>query len=280
MDKIEPLGDVLAFYDSHPINESQILEKLELEGIAPDAITASDLSRHDQDHYGGLPSNDALAELARIGPGCHVLDVCSGMGGPARYFADRLGCRVTGIDLNTERVAAARRLTALVGLDDRVRFENANALAMPFDDATFDVVVSQEGFCHIPDKQRLVAECGRVLKPGGRIAFTDILVTDRMTQETRDRLSRGMAFHDLATEADYRAALERAGCEVVEVVDLGETWRDILADRLAMYRSLEDQTVARYGRAHFDKWDEAYSFFVGLYRTGELGGGRFLARRR
>ncbi len=61
---------------------------------------------------------------------------------------------------------------------------------------------------------------------------------------------------------------------------MSDEWRVILIDRLAMYRSLKDQTIERFGSTHFTKWDNAYSFFVGLYETGELGGGRFLARRK
>ena len=120
----------------------------------------------------------------------------------------------------------------------------------------------------------------RVLKPGGRMAFTDVLTTDRTSEETRARLQREMTFQELGSSESYRRALERERCVVVETHDVSDEWRVILADRLAMYRSLKDQTVGRYGEAHFDKWDAAYGFFVGLYETGELGGGRFLARRR
>ncbi len=77
----------------------------------------------------------------------------------------------------------------------------------------------------------------------------------------------------------YRRLLEHEGCTVLAAEDLSAPWTAILVDRLAMYRSLKDQTVTRFGADHFQKWDDAYSFFVGRYETGELGGGRFLARR-
>ena len=57
-----------------------------------------------------------------------MLDVCSGMGGPARYLAHRLGCRVTGLDITESRYQGALRLTPLVGLDDLVDFRLGNAL--------------------------------------------------------------------------------------------------------------------------------------------------------
>jgi ubiquinone/menaquinone biosynthesis C-methylase UbiE len=270
---------VLEFYDTHPINEQQIVEKLRRDGFDPAEVTEDILQNYDQDHYGGVEANDKLASLAGIDDDCHVLDVCCGMGGPSRYLAHNYGCRVTGIDFTESRVDGARRLAAITGLDDRVNFETANALDMPFADRTFDVLISQEAFCHIPDKDQLMAQCARVLKPGGRIAFTDILRTDKTGEGTRARLQQEMAFQELGSMENYRHALKREGCEVVEIQDVSDEWRVILAERLAMYRSLKGQTVERFGEAHFLKWDSAYSFFVGLYEFGELSGGRFLARR-
>ncbi len=273
------MGAVVNFYDTHPINERQIIGKLQHDNIDLDNVTEDILQNYDQDHFGGVAANDALASIAGIDRNCHVLDVCCGMGGPSRYLAHNYGCRVTGIDLAESRIDGATRLTSMTGLDDRVEFRNANALDMPFAEATFDIVISQEAFCHVPDKDRLIAQCVRVLKPGGRIAFTDILVTGSTRGETRARLQQEMTFQELASVQSYRHALEREGCPVLKHRDLSDEWRVILADRLVMYRSLKDQTIDRFGEAHFARWDNAYSFFVGLYETGELGGGRFLARR-
>ena len=270
---------VSEFYDMHPISEQQIIEMRRLSGTDLSNVTEDILQDHDQDHFGGVAANDALAVLANIDESCHVLDLCCGLGGPSRYLAHNYGCRVTGIDLTESRVLGARRLTELAGLDDLVTFEAANALDLSFADKSFDVLVSQEAFCHIPDKARLIAQCVRVLKPGGRLTFTDILATDRTDRETRSRLQREMTFQELGSTEGYRALLEGNGCDVQEIQDVSNEWRDILVERLAMYRSLRDQTVERFGESHFTKWDAAYSFFVGLYQTGDLGGARFLARR-
>jgi SAM-dependent methyltransferase len=201
------------------------------------------------------------------------------MGGPSRYLAHKYRCRVTGIDLTESRIEGAKRLTAMAGLDNWVTFRCANALDLPFGDQQFDVVISQEAFCHIPDKDRLIAECVRVLRPGGRMTFTDVLANDSTTEATRERLKRDMTFVELGSLNTYSNQLEGEGCVIVETQDVSDEWRVILVDRLAMYRSLKDQTVQRFGSSHFANWDNAYSFFVGLYETGELSGGRILARR-
>ncbi|MBT3331284.1 MAG: methyltransferase domain-containing protein [Rhodospirillaceae bacterium] len=270
---------VSEWYDVHPINEQQILEKLEQDDVDTSQLSEDILQNYDQDHFGGVEANDELARLAGLDENCHLLDVCSGMGGPARYQAHNYGCRVTGIDLTESRVAGAIRLTEMVGLSDRVTFQCANALDNHFPDRSFDVVISQEAFCHIPKKSKLVNECVRVLKTGGRMAFTDIVKRDRMTDQARDRLQNEMMFTELETQAGYGRLLEREGCKVMEMQDVSEHWAEILVARLAMYRSLRSQTVAHFGAAHFEKWDNAYDHFVGLVKTGELGGCRFLARR-
>jgi ubiquinone/menaquinone biosynthesis C-methylase UbiE len=275
----EGIGAVVRFYETHPINEQQILHDLARDGVALEGLSEDVLQRYDQDHFGGLEAVDRLADQAGIGPQTHVLDVCSGIGGPARYLAQHRGCRVTGLDITASRHDSALRLTELVGLGHLVDFRLGNALEMPFGDASFDVVIGQEAFCHVPDKPRLIAECARVVRPGGLIAFTDILRRAAMAPDSFARLQREMTFLSLESLDGYAALLSANGCQVVVQDDLSEWWTGILVRRLAMYRSLEQTTVARFGAAHFQRWDETYAFFVGLFAKGELGGGRLVARR-
>lgn len=270
---------VVAFYDAHPINEEQILHCLQARGIALQGLTQETLQEFDQDHFGGTAANDILAQAAGLQHAHHVLDVCSGMGGPARYLAHRHGCRVTGLDFTLSRHEGAQHLTRMVGLEHLVDFRHGNALEMPFADASFDVVVGQEAWCHVPDKPRLIAECTRVLKPGGMIAFTDILRRDALTPAEMERLQREMTFPTLETLDGYQALLEARDCPLLHRDDLSEEWARILIARLAMYRSLRTETVRRFGEAHFARWDGTYAFFVGLYGQGKLGGGRFVARK-
>ncbi|HYZ27357.1 MAG TPA: methyltransferase domain-containing protein [Geminicoccaceae bacterium] len=279
MGQQEQLRSVVHFYETHPINEQQILHDLARDGITLEGLTEEILKDYDQDHFGGLEAVDILAEKAGIGSPSRVLDVCSGMGGPARYLAHRLGCRVTGLELTKSRHEGAVRLTALVGLDHLVDFRLGNALDMPFADATFDVVIGQEAFAHVPDKPRLIAECARVVRPGGTIAFTDILRREALSAAEFARLRRAMTFQSLESLEGYGELLTDCGCAVIAREDLSAWWSEVLKRRLEMYRSLEDTTVAKFGAAHFQKWDETYAFFVGLFAAGRLGGGRFVARR-
>jgi SAM-dependent methyltransferase len=134
------------------------------------------LSALDQFHSRGLAATAELAKLVGITAGMSVLDVGSGIGGPARFLAATHGCRVTGVDLSEPFVEAARYLTERTGQSERVSFETASALVLPFDDSRFDAVLLQHVAMNIPDRARLYREIRRVLRPGGKFATFDVVM--------------------------------------------------------------------------------------------------------
>jgi SAM-dependent methyltransferase len=285
---------ILDFYDRHPISESQVLDAVRRargvsspgeglsspgEGGADGTLTADDLYPFDQDHYGGLGAVDALARRAGITRASLVLDICAGLGGPARFLASRRGCRVVGVELHPGRAAGMQRLSRLVGLGRMVRVVRGDATTLPFGAARFDACMSQEALLHVADKAAVLAEARRVLVPGGRLAFSDWIAHPGLGDLERARLEDWMAAVTLQSLDGYRALLGRAGFGGVEAEDLTDEWRAILRERLAMYRALREQTVRRLGEARYREYDALYAFFVGLVETGKLGGGRFSATR-
>jgi sarcosine/dimethylglycine N-methyltransferase len=268
---------VVDFYDRHPINETQVLESARARGKDPRALGPEDLWEWDQDHYGGLQAVEALARRATIRGGMEVLDVCAGLGGPARVLAYRFGARVTGVDLTHSRCAAGVRLTALVRLSPLVRLLRADAQALPFRAGAFDAAVSQEGLLHVPDKAAVLRECARVLRPGARLAFSDWIARPRLEENERTRLRDWMAAVSLQSVDGYRELLARAGFAGIEAEELSSEWIGILRERLRMYRSMREHTVARLGQARYDEYNQLYAFFVGLVEAGKLGGARLSA---
>ncbi|OHV62634.1 SAM-dependent methyltransferase [Mesorhizobium sp. LCM 4577] len=134
------------------------------------------LATLDQFHTRGLAATAELANLAVITAGMSVLDVGSGVGGPARFLAETYGCQVTGLDLSEPFVEAARYLTARTGQDDKVSFETGSALALPFEDGMFDAALLQHVAMNIADRPLLYREIRRVLKPGGKFATFDVVL--------------------------------------------------------------------------------------------------------
>jgi ubiquinone/menaquinone biosynthesis C-methylase UbiE len=268
------------FYDRHPISEQQVLAAVarrrggDLRHLAPD-----DLFEFDQDHYGGLRAVDELARRAGITAASRVLDLCAGLGGPARFLASRRGCRVVALELNAGRAAGAARLSGLVGLAARVSVVRGDATRLPFAAASFDACVSQEALLHIADKRAVLEGCHRVLVPGGRLAFTDWVAHPGLGDRERERLREWMAATALQSLDGYRTLLGRAGFLAVEAEDLSDEWRPILSARLEMFRAMRADTVARLGAARYEEYHQLYAFFVGLVEAGKLGGGRFAATR-
>jgi sarcosine/dimethylglycine N-methyltransferase len=269
---------LIQYYDTHPINEQEIYAKLKARGDDLKTLTQAQLKDFDQDHYGGTDSVDVLAEAAQVSATSKVLDVCSGMGGPARWLAFTRGCAVTGLDLTRSRIESARNLTSAVGLSKLVHFEEGDACAMPFADAQFDVVIGQEAWVHIPNKAALITQCRRVLKQNGWVSFTDIVERSPLLQAERNQMAEEMQFAQIYRPVDYEKLLKDKGFNLSITEDLSERWTQILQGRFQMYRSLRDTTVARFGQAHHDHWERMYGTFVGLYAQGKLGGLRVLAQ--
>jgi ubiquinone/menaquinone biosynthesis C-methylase UbiE len=274
------IAGAVEFYSRHPISCEIILAKLSAaRGGSLDGVRPEELLAHDQDHYGGLAANDALAARARLAPGRRVADFCAGLGGPARYYAQRYGVTVTGIELTPARVRGAQELTRLVGLADKVTVLQGDVMRAPLADASMDAVVSQEAMLHVPDKGRALAEASRILKPAGRLAFTDWFVHRPLTPQDAALMWQGMAVQPVPTLAAYRALIEGAGLRVLSVEDLTAEWGVILEERLAMYRRLREEALRAGTAAGHDAFYRSYVRLVALMQERTLGGARFAARK-
>lgn len=167
-------ADVSNHYSRKSLS-SLLLEALTQAGKDPDNLTRDDITGFEEFHIGGRESTRALAKLAKLTTGLKLLDVGSGIGGPARTLADEYGCDVTGLDLTEEYVDAAQMLTERVGLSDKARFVQGSALEMPFETDSFDIVWMQHVSMNIKDKRQLFSEIKRMLKPGGQLVFHEIM---------------------------------------------------------------------------------------------------------
>src|SRR5436190_24046590 len=164
---------VEAHYTSQRLDEV-ILAALKAAGKDLDHLTPDDLAPVDEFHGGQRLATLRLAELVGFTGTERVLDVGSGLGGPSRFLAWRYGVRVSGVDLTTEFVGVAEMLTRRTGLVGKVDYRQGNALDLPFDDASFDVVWSQNAAMNIADRDRLYREMRRALKPGGGLALQEV----------------------------------------------------------------------------------------------------------
>jgi sarcosine/dimethylglycine N-methyltransferase len=186
--------------------------KAALAALGPEdqPLTPQQLGALDQFHTRGLAATAELAKLAGITADMSVLDVGSGVGGPARFLAATYGCRVTGVDLSEPFVDAARYLTERTGQNGQVSFQTASALELPFDDGRFHVVLLQHVAMNIADRAQLYREIRRVLNSGGRFATFDVVLNSGEPHYPVP-WARTPATSFLLTAAATREAIEPAG---------------------------------------------------------------------
>lgn len=194
--------------------EDSILQALSRAGKDLANLTHGDLAALDEFHVGGREATQELAAQMELRPGIHLLDVGSGIGGPARYFAAEQGCKVTGVDLTEEFVLVSRSLTHRTKLDHAVEFLHGSALALPFGPTNFDRAYTIHAGMNIADKLGFFREVRRVLKPEGLFAIFDLMRTAEgpIRYPVPWALTAETSF--VAHVNDYRDALTAAGFHV------------------------------------------------------------------
>jgi MPBQ/MSBQ methyltransferase len=223
-----PDNPVETHYSSPDLGEA-ILAALKAAGKDIDHLTPDDLAPVDEFHGGQRPATVRLAELVGFAGTERVLDVGSGLGGPSRYLAWRHGCRVSGVDLTVEFVRVAEMLTRLTGLVDKVDYRQGDALDLPFEGESFDIVWSQNAAMNIADRDRLYAGMRRVIKPGGTLALQEVAAGPGGPPHYPVQWAREPSISFLYSQDATRKTLEAAGLRVV-------TWQDTTQEALESAR--------------------------------------------
>lgn len=187
-------------------------------------------------HPGGAALTRRLAAFVGVGAGDEVVDVASGPGSTALLLAREYGAAVTGVDLGAAAVDAATARAEAEGCagatSGRARFVVGDAEALPLPEGSADVVVSECALCTFPDKASAAAEMARVLRPGGRLGLSDVVVeADRLDPDLADLAGWVACLGDARSADGYAAILEDAGFDAVEVERHDEALADMV-DRI------------------------------------------------
>jgi ubiquinone/menaquinone biosynthesis C-methylase UbiE len=202
----------------------------------PAAARPEDLAPIDEFHVRGREATNELGAHLGLSNRQAVLDVGSGLGGPSRQLAMTYGCHITGIDLTEEYCAVATALADRLGLGDRVRYQQGNALAMPFSNGVFDAVVTQHVAMNIADKAALYREVARVLRPSGKFGIYDLLQGEGGAVHFPVPWARDPATSFLATADEMRSFLGASGFKITswnDTSEAGKEWFKVVGKKMA-----------------------------------------------
>ena len=226
-----PDDTALAAYTGATDLTARIRAGLDALGLAPPLDPAA-LASVDEFHIGGLAATEAVLEPLDIPTGTPVIDLGCGLGGPARYMAQRFSALVTAVDLTPAYVATGRTLTDWCGLSDRVRHVEGSVLDLDFGEGEFGLATLFHVGMNIADKPRLCAEAFRVLRPGGLFLIYDVMQVGTGEMGYPAPWALTAADSALAKPEAYRQALTGAGFAVVSKTDHRGFAKDFFA-RLA-----------------------------------------------
>jgi MPBQ/MSBQ methyltransferase len=190
----------------------------------------------DEFHMGGRPETRALAERLDLKSGHRVLDVGCGLGGTARYLASTFSCQVSGVDLTTEYVEVGNQLNKALGMGGDIDLSVASATDMPFSDNRFDRASMLHVGMNIADKAALMAEVGRVLKPGGLFAIFDVMRIGETLIEYPVAWAADESTSFVGSVDDYTKVLDAAGFDIMDVVekrDMALNFFAVIKERMA-----------------------------------------------
>lgn len=276
---ILPAGFNVSVIDAFPV----ILKKLSgngiigtVEGLYYDSDAFSIVQ--EEGFLGFTPARNIIetAQRAEVQGGKTLLDVGSGIGGPACLLAAEFGLDVTGVDLLDWNVVEATKLAAQRGLSDTCRFEQANALSLPFEDKSFDYVFGMDAWCHVPGRDKLLNECHRVLKDDGTLLFHDWL-TDKSDSEGFRFV---YAFPPLETLESYQDKLRDAGFDILCAENRSVDFKAHVAGLRESVHRNKRQLIDVCGRELYDNWDLVVEYTYRMIDEQRLGSGRFIARKK
>ena len=197
--------------------------------------------------------SNEIPRLLELKADSSVLELGCGSGGYALHLAEKVGCRLVGLDINASGVRNANQLALARGLASQARFEQCDlSNNLPFDDDTFDAVFSNDVLCHIPGRAKLLGEMFRVLKPGGRMLFSDALVIGGMVSHEEIATRSSIGFYVYSPPGENERLIERAGFRQIRVTDTTENAERIAKQWHQAREKRKQELVATEGDTNFE----------------------------
>ena len=242
-------------------------------------LSISELSSFDQLHYHGTEAIDYAIEKFDINEKSKVLEIGSGIGGPSRYIAQKTGASVTALELQNDHHKVGMELTKRCGLDNNVEHICGDFLTYDFKDNRYDTIVSWLALYHIPEREKLLDICFKILKSNGNFFAEDFAYHKTFSIEESQELSTDFFANYIVSYAGYASDLNRKGFVGIEKDDMTKSWSEFTKLRFKAYQD----NIERHTRVHnqdiVDNMLYFYSFAKRYLDGGKLGGIRISAKK-
>ena len=242
-------------------------------------LLVEDLTKFDQLHYHGTDAIDIFIEKLEINEKTKILDVGSGMGGPARYIANKTGAEITAIELQSDQNNLAKDLTKKCGLSNKVNHICGDILDYDFKNQTFDAVVSWLTLYHIANHEILLKKLFDLLNPNGFFYTEDITSRINLSDADRKEIKKEIYGIHLPYFDNYISNLEQNGFKLIFSEDMSSSWTDFTKERIKKYNSEKERNIRVHGKEVYDSLNSFYNFVGQYFSNGKLGGIRVIAKK-
>ncbi|MEM9540686.1 MAG: methyltransferase domain-containing protein [Cyanobacteria bacterium P01_E01_bin.42] len=242
-----------------------------------------ELGHLDQYHYFGSQACDRAIAYLGIQPESSVLDIGSGVGGPARYISYKTGCHIQCIELREDFNNFARELTERAGFQQQIDYLTGDILSEPIaktlSSGSFDSVFSFLCFLHIKQRDRLLEICFRSLKEQGCIYIEDYVANSPLDAQTREVLEEVVQAYYVPTREVYRQHLERAGFADICFIDLTLPWKPWVDERYEKFLQSREEALSLFGSEVYEHRIQFYKAICDLFQSGKVGGSLIVAKK-
>jgi len=242
-------------------------------------LLVEDLIKFDQLHYHGTDAIDIFIEKLEINEKIKILDVGSGMGGPARYIANKTGAEITAIELQSDQNNLAKDLTKKCGLSNKINHICGDILDYDFKNQTFDVVASWLTLYHIANHEILLKKLFDLLNPNGFFYTEDITSRINLSDADLKAIKKEIYGIHLPYFDNYISNLEQNGFKLIFSEDMSSSWTDFTKERIKKYNSEKERNIRVHGKEVYDSLNSFYNFVGQYFSNGKLGGIRVIAKK-
>ena len=261
-------------------NVDRIYNELkELGKVNSEFLFVEELTNFDQLHYCGTDAVDFLINKIGINSSMNILEIGSGIGGPARYIANKTGANVIALELQSDQNNIALDLTKRCGLSKKVTHVCGDFLTYDWEGKKFDAIVSWLALYHIFEHKILLQKCFDCLKPGGFFYVEDLFSRKSFSKKELSELLKEIYANYLPDIQTYKSEIENIGFYLLLCEDMSSEWTKFTRNRYLSYNQQKDRHLRVHGRDIYNSINSFYKFIDHYFSRGKLGGIRLIAKK-